>query len=247
MTRASTRNQMHDKRPLFVRVADSLRRDILANRMQPGHKLPSESALEANFGVSRITVRQALASLHAEGLIEKVNGKGSFVTRPSEAPDMGPLTGFYQHMRAQGRQAVGRTLSIRQVGATAAAARALEVAVGHPLVALRALRLVDGKPMAVMLSYGEPALMRALVQEDVTTNDVVVLLEARLGHRLRSHRIEARAIPASAAKARLLDITPGAPLLRIDFTAINVSGKPMVYSETFFRGDGFSYKAVVKR
>jgi GntR family transcriptional regulator len=247
MAKELSRKPTDDNRTLFARVADSLRNDILTNRMVPGHKLPSESALEGSFGVSRITVRQALASLHAEGLIEKVNGKGSFVTRPNELPDMGPLTGFYEHMRKQGRQAVGRILSVREVSAPVAAAQALEVPVGHPLVALRSLRLVDGKPLAFVLAYGEPALMRALIQEDVNTNDVVVLLETRLGHRLRSNRIEARAIPASAALARLLDVARGAPLLRIDFTPVDVSGQSMVYSEMFFRGDSFSYKAVVKR
>jgi GntR family transcriptional regulator len=89
--------------------------------------------------------------------------------------------------------------------------------------------------------------MRALIQADVNTNDVVVLLEARLGYRLRSNRLEARAIAASAAMARRLDLAPGAPVLRIDFTPVDVSGQPMVYSEMFFRGDRFSYKAVVRR
>jgi GntR family transcriptional regulator len=247
MAKNLSREPTDDTRSLFVRVADSLRSDILANRLAPGHKLPSESALEASFGVSRITVRQALARLHSGGLIEKVNGKGSFVTRPNSSHDMGPLTGFYEHMRARGRQAVGRTLSVREVGAPAAAAHALEVEVGHPLVSLRALRLVDGKPLAFMQSYGEAALMRALIEEDLNTNDVVVLLETRLGYRLKSHRIEARAIPANAATARLLDVPPGAPLLRIDFTPVDVSGQPMIYSEMFFRGDSFSYKALVKR
>jgi GntR family transcriptional regulator len=247
MPKKPPRDLSDDTRSLFARVADSLRSDILENRVSPGHKLPSEAALEASFGVSRITVRQALASLHAEGLIEKVNGKGSFVTRPNESPDMGPLTGFYEHMRAQGRQAFGRIVSVREVGAPASAARALDVPVGHRLLVLRALRLVDGKPLAFGVSYGEPALMRALIQEDVNTNDVVVLLEARLGHRLRSNRLEARAIAASAAMARRLDLAPGAPVLRIDFTPIDVSGQPMVYSEMFFRGDRFSYKAVVRR
>jgi len=247
MAKKLSRNQTENNQTLFSRLADSLRRDILANRMPPGHKLPSESELQGNFGVSRITVRQALASLHAEGLIEKVNGKGSYVTRPNELPDMGPLIGFYEHMRKQGRNAIGRILSVRTVSAPTAAAHALGVPAGHPLLAMRPLRLVDGKPLAFVLAYGEPALMRSLIHEDVNTNDVVVLLETRLGRRLRSNRIEAQAIPASAAHAKLLNVARGAPLLRIDFTPVDVSGQSMVYSEMYFRGDSFTYKAVVKR
>lgn len=247
MAKKLSRNPTDQNQTLFSRLADSLRRDILSNRMLPGHKLPSESALQGSFGVSRITVRQALASLHAEGLIEKVNGKGSFVTRPNELPDMGPLIGFYEHMRKQGRNAIGRILSVRKVSAPAAAAHALDVPLGYPLLAMRSLRLVDDKPLALVLAYAEPALMRSLIQEDVNTNDVVVILETRLGHRLRSNRIEAQAIPASASHAKLLQVEPGAPLLRIDFTSIDVSGQSMVYSEMYFRGDSFTYKALVKR
>lgn len=247
MAKELSRNLPNDHRTLFSRLADSLRRDILANRMPPGHKLPSESDLQGAFGVSRITVRQALASLHAEGLIEKVNGKGSYVTRPNELPDMGTLTGFYEHMRKKGRHAIGRILSVREVGAPAAAAQALDVPVGHPLIALRSLRLVDGKPLAFVSAYGKPALMRSLIQEDVNTNDVVVLLETRLGHRLKSNRIEAQAVPASAAHAKLLEVARGTPLLRIDFTPVDVSGQSMVYSQMYFRGDSFTYKSVVKR
>lgn len=247
MAKKLSRNPTDQNQTLFSRLADSLRRDILSNRMLPGHKLPSESALQGSFGVSRITVRQALASLHAEGLIEKVNGKGSFVTRPNELPDMGPLIGFYEHMRKQGRNAIGRILSVRKVSAPAAAAHALDVPLGYPLLAMRSLRLVDDKPLALVLAYAEPALMRSLIQEDINTNDVVVILETRLGHRLRSNRIEAQAIPASASHAKLLQVEPGAPLLRIDFTSIDVSGQSMVYSEMYFRGDSFTYKALVKR
>jgi len=247
MAKKLSRNPADNNQTLFSRLADSLRQDILANRMPPGHKLPSESELQASFGVSRITVRQALSSLHAEGLIEKVNGKGSFVTRPNELPDMGPLIGFYEHMRKQGRNAIGRILSVREIGAPAAAAHALDVPVGHTLLTMRSLRLVDGKPLALVQAFAEPALMRSLIQEDVNTNDVVVLLETRLGHRLRSNRIEAQAIPANASHAKLLEVERGAPLLRIDFTPIDASGQSMVYSEMYFRGDSFTYKAIVKR
>ena len=76
-------------------------------RIAPGAKLPSEAMLQAAFKVSRITVRQALAELASEGLIETVNGKGSFVTRPANAPLLGQLAGFNAVMHARGQLQVG--------------------------------------------------------------------------------------------------------------------------------------------
>lgn len=233
--------------PLFAQIESNLRQRIVDNRLVAGTKLPSEAELEVEFGVSRITVRQALAALHAKGLIEKVNGKGSFVTRPGDAPKLGPLTGFYEHMRARGREAHGKTLSVRQLPATAVAAEALGIAPGTPLTVVTALRLVDGKPVAVGVTHGDPVLMRALLAEDIETNDFMQLLESRMGYRLKSTHTETSAVLAGPVRARQLQIEPGDPVLRIRFTPHDVSDQPLCYSEMHFRGDAFSYKAVVKR
>lgn len=233
--------------PLFAQIERNLRQRILDNKLLAGSKLPSEAELEAEFGVSRITVRQALASLHASGLIEKVNGKGSFVTRPTDAPQLGPLTGFFEHMRAHGRQAYGKTLSARSVKAAAGAAEALGVEPGSVLTAITMVRFVDGKPLAYGIAYGLPSLMKALVQEDIETNDLMTLLESRLGYRLKSTHIETSAMPAGKTRALHLGIEAGEPVLRIRFTPHDVSDRPLCYADMYFRGDGFSYKAVVKR
>jgi len=232
---------------LFAQVQASLRADILANRLLPGAKLPSEAALETSFGVSRITVRQALSALHAEGLIEKVNGKGSFVTRPDEAPHLGPLTGFYEHMRAGGDKARGKTLSVREGKASSVAAEALRIEPGTPLLKATLLRFVNDEPIAYGVLQAEPALTRALLAQDLNVNDVMVILETRLGYRLKSSHIEAGAVAAGKMRARLLEVNEAAPLLRIRFTPHDATGNPLVFSEMYFRADRFSYKAVLKR
>jgi len=233
--------------PLFAQIEATLRQRILRNELVGGEKLPSEAELEVEFGVSRITVRQALASLRASGLIEKINGKGSYVTRPADAPDLGALRGFYDHMRALGRRTHGTTVSVREVAAPQAVAEALHIEPGTPLTAVTIIRLVDDKPLAVGITYGEPALMAALIAADIETNDMMTLLETRLGYRLRSMHTEASAIPAGKLRARQLGIDATAPVLRIRFTPHDVSDRPVCHADTFFRGDGFSYQAVVKR
>lgn len=232
---------------LFAQVQASLRTEILENRLAPGAKLPSEAELEKNFGVSRITVRQALSALHAEGLIEKVNGKGSFVTRPDDAPRLGPLTGFYTHMRASGEVARGKTLSVRAGKASGVAAEALRIAPGTPLLTASVLRFVNDEPVAYGLVQAEPALTRALLAHDLNVNDVMVVLESRLGYRLKSSHIEAGAVAAGKMRGRLLQVDVAAPLLRIRFTPHDATGTPLVFSEMYFRADRFNYKAVLKR
>jgi GntR family transcriptional regulator len=76
---------------------------------------------------------------------------------------------------------------------------------------------------------------------------MMTLLESRLGHRLKSTHIETSAMPAGKLRARHLAIAPGDPVLHIRFTPHDVSDQPLVHADMYFRGDGFSYKAVVKR
>lgn len=234
-------------RPLFAQIEAHLRNRILGNDLPPGSKLPSEAELEVQFQVSRITVRQALAALHAGGLIRKVNGKGSFVTRPSDGPDLGPLTGFYEHMRARGHRTQGQTLSVRDGRVNAEAARALRLPADTALTAVTVVRRVDDKPIAIGTTYGRPELIQALLREDIETNDVQALLESRLGFRLKAMHIETSALAAGKLRARHLEVAPEDPVLRVRFTPHDSADQPVCYSEMFFRGDAFSYKAVVKR
>ncbi|HYP83788.1 GntR family transcriptional regulator [Variovorax sp.] len=234
--------------PLFARIEATLRQRILDRQLAAGDKLPSEAELEQEFGVSRITVRQALSALHANGFIRKVNGKGSFVTRPHELPQLGGLTGFYEHMRAKGRAAHGRTLSFRR-DATAPphAIRALRMAPGERVSALTTLRLVDGRPLAVGTSWGAPDLMEALRRQDTESNDIMTLLEGTLGHRLSSTHIETGATRAGKRRGALLEVPEDEPLLRICFTPHDMNDQPLTHSEMFFRGDQFSYRAIIRR
>jgi GntR family transcriptional regulator len=233
--------------PLFSQIEADLRQRIISNTLVAGSKLPREADLEAHYGVSRITVRQALAALNAAGLIEKVNGKGSFVTHPDKVPRLGPLTGFYGHMRSIGRQASGRTISVREVEAPAGAAQALGLAPGSMLTAVAMIRLADDKPLAYGIVYAPHVLMQALIREDIEANDFMSLLESPLGYRLRNIHTETSALLAGKTRARHLATAPDDPLLRVRFTPHDVLERPLLHADMYFRADGFTYKAVVKR
>ena len=105
--------------PLYAQIKDILRARILDGTYQPHQQMPSESEMMAAFGVSRITVRQALTDLQKEGLIFKMHGKGTFVSKPKAFQNLRRLQGFGEAMgrigprdllpraRASGRDAHG--------------------------------------------------------------------------------------------------------------------------------------------
>jgi GntR family transcriptional regulator len=233
--------------PRFREIEQVLRQRIIDNLWTPGVKLPSEAELTAEFAVSRITVRQALAGLHAQGLIEKVNGKGSFVTRPPVNVDLGRLAGFYESGRARGKVAHGKLTSTRLIAPPGYVREALGLAEDEKVLCFTTVRLWDETPMAVYRVMGREPLMRRLEQEDLETNDVMSLLEARLGYRLARSENEASAVSASAELARRLDVPEGAPLLRIRAVPHDIKGEALCFGELIYAAHRYSYKWTTRR
>jgi GntR family transcriptional regulator len=233
--------------PLFAQVRESLRERILAGALGPGDKLPSEGQLEAEFGVSRITVRQALADLHAGGLIEKVNGKGSFVTRPRPQVELGPMTGFYEAMRRRGHTAYGKVGAIRHPAAPAEVAGALGLTPGTPVSSIAVTRIVDGEPYAYHVAYASRQLIEALAAQDLATNDLVLVLQERLGYRFDTSQVEVEATAADARAAARLGLSRGAPVLRLRIVSQDFAGVPVIFSDFLARGDRYRYRVTLKR
>jgi GntR family transcriptional regulator len=108
--------------PLYTQIKDALRERILDGRYAPHDRMPSEAELTASFGVSRITVRQALSHLQNEGLIFRIHGKGTYVSQPPKAyQDLAQLQGFGEAMSRIGYEALNRVIDIRFLPAPTAA------------------------------------------------------------------------------------------------------------------------------
>ncbi|MGY2489038.1 GntR family transcriptional regulator [Cupriavidus sp. CP313] len=233
--------------PRFKEIENEIRQRIASNTWAPGAKLPSEAELVTEFAVSRITVRQALSGLHNAGLIEKVNGKGSFVTRPSDTPSLGALTGFYETGRARGQLAYGKLASVRLVRAPAHVAAALRLQPGEKVLSVATVRYWDDAAVAHFTLMGPEPLMRRLVQEDLETNDAMSLFESRLGYRFKEVAMEATAVAAPADVARRLGVAVGEPLLRLRSTPHDIEDTPLFCGELLFRPDRYAYKWTLTR
>lgn len=232
---------------LFLQVRNRLRKDILAKRFPPGAKLPSESKLQEAFNVSRITVRQALAELASEGLIETVNGKGSFVSRPANAPLLGQLAGFNAVMHARGLRTSGRLLDTSLANITSHVAHALALPEETQVMTINTLRLVEDVPTALGTVICEPKMGQQLLALGAESEDVMTLLEEKLELHLAFTHVEAKALSATPDEAELLDILPGTPLLFMKFVPHDMHGRPLLYAEVRFRHDRFSYRTIIRR
>jgi GntR family transcriptional regulator len=233
--------------PLHARIRDELRGLITRGVFAPRQRLDSEAQLMKRYGVSRITVRQALQTLEQQGLIVKVAGKGSFVAPERPSQDLTQLQGLAEAMAPRGHVIRNRVLAVRHELADAAVAQRLGLAVGEPVVHLRRVRLVDGEPLSLDLSWLPAAEGERVAQGDLVRRDVFALLEQELGLALGHAELSIDAVAADGDLADELGVAIGHPLLRIERVTHTASGRPIDCETLFCRAERFRWKLRLNR
>jgi len=202
---------------------------------EPGTPAPSERELVQRFGVARMTVRQALDTLVAEGLLERVPGRGTFVaeTRVDQVPR---LTGFSEEMTRRGMRPSSRTLVARIESAGPGVARALEIAVGQPVVHWQRLRLADDSPMCLEDAYLDADMVPGLL-EHLPASLYSELERRGLSPTWGEDSVEAGL--TQETEGRLLAVPPGHPALRVARRAF-CDRTPVEVSRSTYRADRFT-------
>lgn len=122
--------------------------DVIDTTLSPDAPIPSERDLCERYGLSRMTVRQAINALVTEGRLYRVRGRGTFVAKPKMDLQI-RLASYTEDMSRRGMVPASRTISFDRVEASPLLARQLELAPGDPVVRLVRLRFADGIPMAM--------------------------------------------------------------------------------------------------
>ena len=226
LTLASERTLKH------VRVREYVR--ALVRDSEPGAPAPSERELVQRFGVARMTVRQALDALVAEGLLLRVPGRGTFVAPPRR--EVGVLTSFTEEMLRRGMLAESQTLLARREPVRPGVARALGLNEGDSVLHWRRLRRADGTPMCIEDAFLTDALLPGFLQPAMPNSLYDALGQRGLRPTWADDSIAADTV--SADDAPLLDVEPGSPVLRHDRRAF--AGDMVIeVSRSVYRADRF--------
>ncbi len=237
--------------PLYYQLEHMLREKIAAGAYAPGDRLPTESELIEQYNVSRITVRQALATLADEGLIERRQGRGTFVaerrTRKKTFEGTIHLTGSLDELIEMGVNTPVKLLEMNQVKASAHEAELLQLKPGTPIYHLKRLRVRDGKPFSLIVNKLPEDIGAQLTREELERGALLQTLETKLGIKLRDARQMIRAELADPYVASLLEVRIGSPLLSIERTVYAEDGRPVEYVHTLYRSDLYSYSVYLTR
>lgn len=182
----------------------------IRDELHAGDALDSERELVHQLGVSRVTVRQAIGDLVADGMLERTQGKGTYVTGPRVDTRL-HLMSFSREMRARGLRPRTQVLSARIVPANGEVAPTLGLELGEQVVRLERLRLADGTPMAHEIGWYPSKLLPGLL--DHKLNFVYDLMAEHYGLEVTRGEQTVRSEAADADRARILGIARRAPLL----------------------------------
>lgn len=232
---------------LYSRIREELRARIASGAWQPHDRLPSESELMGLYGVSRITVRQALSDLQKERVIFKVAGKGSFVSPTKPFQELGRLQGFAEAMGALGHDTYNRVLAVSTVPATEEVAQRLLLTAGAPVTEIHRVRHVGSQPVSLDLTWLPLALGQRVAREDLAVRDIFGILEADCGAPLGHADLVIDALLADAEQAALLGVERGSPLLHIERLTHGADGRPLDYEHLYCRADNFQYRLRLQR
>jgi GntR family transcriptional regulator len=232
---------------LYGRIRDELRAQIVAGFYPPHARLPSESGLMTRYGVSRITVRNALAELEKEGILFKLAGKGVFVSKPKSFQSLGRLQGFAESMTGFDCEVFNDLISIHTLPANAEVARRLQLAEREPVSELRRVRYLNREPVSLDITYVRAHIGTRLAREDLATRDIFLILENDYGIALGFADLTIDAVLADAGVAEALRINLGDPILRIARLTHTATGKPLDFEYLFCRVDNFQFRLRVER
>jgi GntR family transcriptional regulator len=223
--------------PLYRQLAAVLESAIRGGGLKPGDRLDSESVLTARYGVSRITLRQAVESLVKKQILVRKQGKGTFVTAPAVRHDLRRLHGLLGSLFSQAKGASARLLRYEPRVPPAETAEALGLRPRQKALFLERLYLIDGKPVAMTEAWLVPAvatLPRAKA-ELISTEDMM----RAVGIRIASTQVSVRAEAAGAGVGRLLKMSPRAPVLGLRRTAFEANGAAMEIGRVWFCSDRY--------
>ncbi|MFC7621657.1 GntR family transcriptional regulator [Microlunatus sp. GCM10028923] len=217
-----------------AQVRDILERLIDAE-LHPGDAIPSERALVVRLGVSRVTVRQAIADLVEAGVLERVHGKGTYVTGPQVDSRL-HLTSFSREMRDRGLIPATVVLSATDEPAGDDVAYALRIRPGQPVIRVERLRTADGTPMAYEVGHYPAALFPGLLQRELGT--LYDIFASEYGVVVTSGEQTVRAESADAHQARILGIARRAPLL-VQERVTHAGDRVIELSTSWYRADRY--------
>ena len=233
-------------KPMYRQIADALREKINAGELKPGDALPTESSLQEAFGVSRVTVRQALKLLTEEQIIESIQGSGSYVKEERVNYDIYQLTGFYEKLADRNVDTHSDVRIFEVLKADAKLAERLAIAPEDKVWHVKRVRFIKQKPVNLEETWMPLILFPDLTWEVMENSKYHYIEQVK---KMAIDRSEQELVPVMPTEEAIvaLALDPAKPILEKVSRGFLKDGRVFEYSRNVFNSDDYRFTLVAKR
>ncbi len=233
---------MNPQLPLYHRIENDLKNKIFLGNYKPGDMLPSERELMEIYKVSRLTAREAVNRLAIQGLVEKVQGKGTFVKKNHPVRRMGHLYSGGEEILMRFYEIKTKVLDLKIIPADKVVCKNLELENCEDVVYLERLRFANNTPVALIKSYLPRHIVPGMETIDFTDKSLYRILEETYRMQLYEAQEIIEAVLADKRTAALLEIKQGFPLLYNQRITHILDGTVVEYETVLSRSDIYKYQ-----
>lgn len=223
--------------PLYTQIETVLREFLATGEWKSGQKIPSESVLQTQFGVSRMTVRGVLNMLADEGLLHRVPGKGTFVTESKIATRSPAYQGIRQQLEDRGYSTETEMLGFELVPAPEKVRSFFNFSEGTKVYEITRRRFLEGKPVTLHKAWVSADLAPGLDRFDVADRQLCEVLSTEFSLNVKNTAETLEVARATEQQAEYLECEAGDPLLLLTDQLRDAQGRPFEYTKLYMRGD----------
>ena len=227
-------------KPLYLQIKDIVKQKIINNEYMVGTTIPSENELEEMFGVSRMTIRQAISELVNEGLLrkERGRGKGTVVLSNAIADRLTTIKSFTQKMHEQGFVLKNKDIDCTLAPAGENVANVFELHPEEEVFCLKRTRMVNKDIIMYSISY-VPPFLKLPTEPSLYDSLYKQFSQKQINIKHAEEFIEATLADDDISKK--LEVSPGAAVLKRTRTSKDAVGRYVEYTETYYRSDKYKY------
>lgn len=232
--------------PLYHQLKELVLEKIESGEWGPGYKLPTEAALSSEFGVSRVTVRQALQLLSNQGIVERKQGLGTFVGRPKVAQNLLWMYRDGNEVKEQGGEIKYELHAFEEKSPPTAVLSRLGLTPKERVYEIHRTLMADDEPLMLITNWLPVRLFPALSEQGFGPKTMTNIMK-EYGFTAAHQHKEVEIGILDEQESRFLGCQPGAPALLLTYLTYLPDGTPFEYRRTYVRGDRCKYYVDVDR
>ncbi|HIY56965.1 MAG TPA: GntR family transcriptional regulator [Candidatus Tetragenococcus pullicola] len=231
---------MADKLPVYLQIHDTIKEKIESHYWEIGDRLPSERELSEKFGVSRMTLRQAIQTLADEGILERKIGSGTYVASQKVQEKMAGTTSFTEIMLAQGKKPSSKTITYFMTKPSTSEQEKLHLSEKDEILKMERIRFADDVPICYEIASIPGYLIDGFSKDEVSSS-LYKILEEKGNRKIGAANQTITALNASERIAEYLELKKGDALLRLRQISYLTDGTPFEYVRSQYAGNRFEF------